>query len=107
MFSSRHSPTPTAPRCRATPSGRPVVLVAALLLALACAPTARPADQPAAKPAQPAAAQPAGQSPAQSATQPAAKPAEPPRPVSLSAGLVSKTGVYLTMWIAQQKGMFQ
>jgi NitT/TauT family transport system substrate-binding protein len=84
-----------------------VALVAALLLALACAPSARHADQPAAKPAQPAAAQPAAQPPAQPATQPAAKPAEPPRPASLSAGLVSKTGVYLTMWIAQQKGMFQ
>jgi ABC-type nitrate/sulfonate/bicarbonate transport system substrate-binding protein len=103
MFGSLRSPTLTTSDRRATPRRHPVALFAALLLALACAPTARPADQPAAKPAQPAAAQPA----AQPATQSAAKPTERPRPASLSAGLVSKTGVYLTMWIAQQKGMFQ
>jgi NitT/TauT family transport system substrate-binding protein len=109
--------TTASPRTSNSGRGTPRRLLAlglgAVLLALACAPGARPAE-PAARPAAPAAppaSQPAAQAPAQpaapAAAQPAAAPAAPARPVSLSSGLVSKTGVYMTMWIAQQKGMFQ
>ncbi|HEY7064582.1 MAG TPA: ABC transporter substrate-binding protein [Chloroflexota bacterium] len=84
-------------------------LLGVALLVLACAPAAAPAAQPAPPPAAAAApgGAPAAAPAAATAPAPAAAPAQPPQLVTLSPGLVSKTGVYLSAWIALQEGMFR